>query len=271
MGSVPLVVGAFSKLFLRAGCREVRVDGLPTFLERLKGERGVLTVSNHISVVDEPFIWGCLPLRTFLDSQTLRWTLGASDVMFNGKWDRWFFTKGQVIETFRGKGIYQKAIDEATKKLDEGQWVHIFPEGRIKQENLEELRRFKWGISRMLMECEKMPLIIPVWIKGFEQVMDEPRVWPNYLPRTGKNVTILLGEPLNSTVEPLVQRYRAKYPIPWRPSTYDRPVGQDLQEEPSEIGRMRSEMAEVMRQGLMQLGRRAIEVEKQPPSRITGW
>lgn len=44
--------------------------------------------------------------------------------------------------------------------------VHIFPEGRIKQENLEELRRFKWGISRMLMECEKMPLIIPVWIKG---------------------------------------------------------------------------------------------------------
>lgn len=40
---MPLVVGAFSKLFLRAGCREVRVDGLPTFLERLKGERGVLT------------------------------------------------------------------------------------------------------------------------------------------------------------------------------------------------------------------------------------
>lgn len=33
--------------------------------------------------VDEPFMWGCLPLRTFLDSQTLRWTLGASDVMFN--------------------------------------------------------------------------------------------------------------------------------------------------------------------------------------------
>lgn len=43
MGSVPFAVGAFSKLFLKAGCRSVRVDGLPQFLERLKGDRGVLT------------------------------------------------------------------------------------------------------------------------------------------------------------------------------------------------------------------------------------
>lgn len=160
-------------------------------------------------------MWGSLPLRNFLNPKTLRWTLGASDMMFNvrppfasaakrsanfpgkadrylcvrsdaqGKLDSWFFTKGQVIETFRGKGIYQKAIDVATKKLEEGNWVrcglravvqprltwlhvqvHIFPEGRIKQEDLHNLRRFKWGISRMLMECERLPLIVPVWIKG---------------------------------------------------------------------------------------------------------
>ncbi|BGP12572.1 hypothetical protein JCM10213_004841 [Rhodosporidiobolus nylandii] len=269
MGSVPLLVGGFSKCFLKAGTRSVRVDGLPAFLERLRGERGVLTVSNHISVVDEPFTWGVLPLRTFLDSRTLRWTLGASDVMFNGKWDRWFFEKGQVIETFRGKGIYQKAIDLSTKKLDEGQWVHMYPEGRIKQDTLHEPRRFKWGVSRMLMECERMPLVIPIWVKGFEQVMDEPRVWPAYLPNTGKDVTILFGEPLNADVEPLVADYRAKYPTPWRPSTYDQSVEQDLEDEPSEIARMRSEMAEVMRQGLIRLGQRVEEVEKQPPSRIT--
>ncbi|GAA6006551.1 hypothetical protein JCM10207_004969 [Rhodosporidiobolus poonsookiae] len=272
MGSVPFAVGAFSKLFLRYGCREVRVDGLPAFLERLNEQgRGVLTVSNHISVVDEPFAWGVLPLRNFLDSRKLRWTLGASDVMFNGKWDRWFFEKGQVIETFRGKGIYQKAIDESMKKLDEGQWVHIFPEGKIKQDTFDELRRFKWGISRMLMECERMPYIIPMWIKGFHEVMDEPRVWPNYLPNTNKDVTIMFGEPLNAAVEPLVAAYRSQYPTPWRPSTYERPVGQDLAEEPDEVGRMRSEMAEVIRLGLMRLGKRVAEVEKQPPSRLLGW
>ena len=39
------------------------------------------------------------------------------------RFDSWFFRKGQVIETFRGKGIYQRAIDEATEKLDQGRWV----------------------------------------------------------------------------------------------------------------------------------------------------
>ncbi|BGP36514.1 Lyso-phosphatidylcholine acyltransferase [Rhodotorula kratochvilovae] len=271
MGSVPFAVGAFSKLFLKAGCRSVRVEGLPAFLNRLQGERGVLTVANHVSVVDEPFMWGSLPLRTFLDPRRVRWTLGASDVMFNGKSDRWFFEKGQVIETFRGKGIYQKAIDESAKKLDQGKWVHIFPEGRIKQEDLHNLRRFKWGISRMLMECERVPLIVPVWIKGFQEVMDEPRVWPNYLPRRNKDVTILFGEPMNPLVEPLLAAYKARFPVSWRPGTYDRPVGMDLEDEPHELAAMRSEMAEVMRQGLMRLGERVEEVEKLPPSRITGW
>ncbi|GAA5859628.1 hypothetical protein JCM8547_006169 [Rhodosporidiobolus lusitaniae] len=270
MGSIPLLVGGFSKLFLKSSAR-VRVEGLEAFLRELEGGRGVLTVSNHVSVVDEPFTWGTLPLRMFLDSRTTRWTLGASDVMFNGKWDRWFFERGQVIETFRGKGIYQRAIDESAKKLDEGKWVHMYPEGRIKQDTLQELRRCKWGVSRMLMECEKVPLILPIWVKGFEQVMDEPRVWPNYLPNRNKDVTILFGSPLNPSVEPLIDAYRAAFPTPWRPSTYDRPVDQDLADEPKELGRMRSEMAETLRKGLMKLGERVHEVEKGPLARLPWW
>lgn len=46
------------------------------------------------------------------------------------RFDSWFFRKGQVIETFRGKGIYQRAIDEATEKLDQGRWVRqMFSQG----------------------------------------------------------------------------------------------------------------------------------------------
>jgi hypothetical protein len=36
-----------------------------------------------------------------------------------------FFRKGQVIETFRGKGIYQPAVDLAIEKLRAGAWVRI--------------------------------------------------------------------------------------------------------------------------------------------------
>jgi hypothetical protein len=38
-----------------------------------------------------------------------------------------FFTLGQVIETVRGGGIFQPAIDEAIKKLQAGDWVSIGP------------------------------------------------------------------------------------------------------------------------------------------------
>ena len=51
----------------------------------------------------------------------------ALSLLLQGKWDRWFFEKGQVIETFRGKGIYQRAIDESSKKLDAGNWVRPPP------------------------------------------------------------------------------------------------------------------------------------------------
>jgi hypothetical protein len=34
-----------------------------------------------------------------------------------------FFHHGQVLETFRGKGIYQRAVDVAIEKLNAGEWV----------------------------------------------------------------------------------------------------------------------------------------------------
>lgn len=36
-----------------------------------------------------------------------------------------FFQKGQVIETFRGKGVYQPAVDLAVEKLRAGAWVRV--------------------------------------------------------------------------------------------------------------------------------------------------
>lgn len=37
------------------------------------------------------------------------------------------FRNGQVIETFRGQGIYQPAIETAIDKLDQAQWVSKKP------------------------------------------------------------------------------------------------------------------------------------------------
>ena len=107
---------------------------------------------------------------------------------------------------------------------------------------------------------------------GFEQIMDEPRVSPHFVPNTNKDVTILYGEPINALVEPLVDDFRAQFPNgAWRPATYERGVAADLDEEPVVLQRLRSRIADQLRVGLMDLGKRTAEVEKRPPGKIVGW
>ncbi|KAF8321245.1 hypothetical protein DL93DRAFT_2073044 [Clavulina sp. PMI_390] len=146
------LIGLFSKACLRlSGATTYGMTHLQHALgkETRKG-KGVLTLSNHTSVVDEPFMWGSLPISQYFRSRKMRWTLGASDIMFTNPLSAAFFTAGQVIETYRGKGVYQLAIEEAITKLDGGRWIHIFPEGKVNQPSLNPehpaLFRFKWGM-----------------------------------------------------------------------------------------------------------------------------
>jgi len=115
-----------------------------------------------------------------------------------------FFRRGQVLETFRGKGIYQPAVDAAIAKLNDGAWVHLFGEGKVNQpksypqnDGVVHLPRFKWGIGRILMEARTPPIVIPVWLSGFDHLMPEGRRFPyNYLPRLGTNLRITFGSPI---------------------------------------------------------------------------
>ncbi|KAF7331787.1 Tafazzin family protein [Mycena kentingensis (nom. inval.)] len=182
------------------------LHGLPHLQAALQSRTtGLLTLSNHISTLDDPLAWGALPTKYFLSSRTTRWTLGASDVMFTNPLFSAFFRRGQVIETFRGAGIHQAAVDSAIQKLNERNWVHFFSEGKINQsdtypvvDGLARLPRFKWGVGRVLMESSALPTILPMWITGFDQVMPEGRRFPfNYLPRWGKHLSVTFGAPID--------------------------------------------------------------------------
>jgi monolysocardiolipin acyltransferase len=43
--------------------------------------------------------------------------------MFTNKIFSRFFENGQVIDTIRGGGIFQPAVDKAIKLLQDGEWV----------------------------------------------------------------------------------------------------------------------------------------------------
>ncbi|PCH34660.1 acyltransferase-domain-containing protein [Wolfiporia cocos MD-104 SS10] len=200
-------VGLLCKTFLHIGyCSSVTVNGLDNLRTALEDVgrnegRGVITICNHISTLDDPLVWGVLPARFYLSSRMTRWTLGASDIMFTNPIFSFFFRKGQVIETFRGKGIFQPAIDDAVRKLNDSAWIHLFCEGKVNQPVLEPARllRFKWGVGRILMEADTPPTIIPMWLTGFDQLMPENRATPwKFFPRPRVALSVTFGRPIDT-------------------------------------------------------------------------
>ncbi|KAF9653779.1 hypothetical protein BDM02DRAFT_3107774, partial [Thelephora ganbajun] len=161
-------------------------------------------VANHLSTLDDPVMWGVLPTATYFDSKTTRWSMGAADICFTNPVSSAFFRNGQVIETFRGRGIWQPAVDLAIEKVNNGGWVHLFGEGKVcqtptydSQNGVAQLTRFKWGVGRIIMEAKSHPTVIPIWLTGFDQLMPEGRKPPfNFLPRAGADLSITFGEPI---------------------------------------------------------------------------
>lgn len=73
-------------------------------------------------------------------------------------------------------------------------WVHIFPEGRVHQKEDKTMRYFKWGVSRLILEADTIPDMVPMWIEGFDQVMHESRTFPRFIPRGNNDVSVTFGE-----------------------------------------------------------------------------
>jgi len=76
--------------------------------------------------------------------------------------------------------------------------VHIFPEGMIHQTEDRIMRYFKWGVSRLVLESEPMPDIVPIFIEGFDNIMHETRTFPRFIPRPFQNVRVTFGEKLDA-------------------------------------------------------------------------
>ncbi|KAE8454265.1 hypothetical protein EG329_005190 [Mollisiaceae sp. DMI_Dod_QoI] len=247
------LTGSASRSFLY-GLNHTEVIGLDRFMqvldrrEDVEGrERGLITVSNHVSVMDDPLIWGVLPFKYAFNPSNHRWSLGSYDICFTNRVLTAFFNAGQVLPTHRSLhsihgGLFQPTIAQAIRLLSSQpfarappshptlltpletpdpftsgtltystngidsfpspsfypsrkfSWIHIFPEGRVHQHPEKSLRYFKWGVSRLILESEPLPEIIPIFIDGNQEVMHEARSWPRFIPRAGKKIKIAFGD-----------------------------------------------------------------------------
>nr|XP_027201790.1 tafazzin-like isoform X2 [Dermatophagoides pteronyssinus] len=94
--------------------------------------RPLITYCNHTSCMDDPLIWGSLmPFNWLLNSNRLRWTSAAAEICFNSPIYTTFFALGKTFPMIRGDGIYQPAMNYASKLMRDGEWLHFFPEGKV--------------------------------------------------------------------------------------------------------------------------------------------
>ena len=66
-----------------------------------------------------------------VDRPIMRWSLGAREVCHSNPTHSLFFRLGQVLPIDRGAGIYQPIMNDMVEKLNEGAWLHLFPEGKV--------------------------------------------------------------------------------------------------------------------------------------------
>ncbi|ODQ80053.1 hypothetical protein BABINDRAFT_171568 [Babjeviella inositovora NRRL Y-12698] len=270
----------------------VGLDKLDLALARSEAEnRGLITVMNHMSTCDDPFLWGCLPLKYFKDIDTIRWGLAAHNVCFTSPGLSYFFSLGKILSTERfGCGPFQGSIDagirllcpEGTfqeqfvpdppaspsllrrllahtriRKLDpipvidpqthfyrpdtlpfrrsKPSWIHVFPEAFVLQlepPHNNSMRYFHWGVSRMILEPTRAPIVLPIFSHGFEKLVPEkdentpaPEHWIDRIfPNRGAEIRITIGDPIDDKV---IEKYRAE----WRrlcQEKYDRENPRDL-------------------------------------------
>ncbi|KAK4480033.1 hypothetical protein RD792_013090 [Penstemon davidsonii] len=201
-------VGAFAKAVANL-LNTTTVYNAETLLRHVRNRPpGVplLTVSNHMSTLDDPVMWGFkgFPIT---DANLARWVLAAEDICFKNVVLSYFFRLGKCIPITRGGGIYQENMNEALDRLAEGAWLHTFPEGKVCQEDAP-IRRLKWGTASLIARAPVTPIVLPIVHHGFEKVMPEKYMFGRrpLLPLFNRDITIVIGEPITFDVPELKQK-----------------------------------------------------------------
>ncbi|XP_037949123.1 tafazzin homolog isoform X2 [Teleopsis dalmanni] len=187
-------VGLFSKFVLAFMNRTVvyNKDRLINLVAKRPKGVPLVTVSNHHSCFDDPGLWGVLPVKYVCNTFKIRWSMAAHDICFTNKLHSYFFMYGKCIPVVRGIGVYQDAVNLCIQKCALGHWVHVFPEGKVNMTKDE--MRLKWGVGRIIYESPRIPIILPMWHEGMDEVL--PNVEP-YVLKWRKKVTLNIGQPID--------------------------------------------------------------------------
>lgn len=162
-------------------------------LERLdrarRSGRGLLTLSNHVSIADDPLLTSCFVSGRWDET---RWT--AVDILnfFSTPWMAELFNAGKGVPIIRGGGIDQPGMTFLKERLAAGDWVHVFPEGTRTRREDARMVPLKPGFAHLVQETR--PLVLPFHHWGMHEVLPVG----GRLPKLGKRVVVRFGEAVDS-------------------------------------------------------------------------
>ena len=190
--------------------------------------QGLLTVSNHMSVMDDPGLWSAMLPWYRMRPEQMRWSVCTDDVFFclNGKMAP-IFGGGNVIPLDRRGSLEQPLFKRFHEKLDGGSWCHIFAEGRVWQswrfdKNETNLGKFKFGVGKLIAHSSVTPIVIPVYHRGMDKIVPEKQykdekkrkkrasVPITIIPKMGKTVHMHIGDPVDFSS--IISDFKKKHP-----------------------------------------------------------
>jgi monolysocardiolipin acyltransferase len=202
-----VTVGALSRVLIRGlnSLQMYRMDVLYNAIESRPHGQGLLTVSNHRSVADDPIMLSAMmPPRILFRAGSMRWGLCSTDICYQSSWFARFVMMGKALPITRGVGVGHEFVTAAAEKLARGDWVHIYPEGRVVQNTVGYAKR---GVGRMLAIAHErargtqgLPVVLPMYHEGMENVMPqdgETHELLGIIPRVGNRIFAIAGDPLD--------------------------------------------------------------------------
>ncbi|CAI5739459.1 unnamed protein product [Peronospora destructor] len=230
---VPLFAAATlgSKFFLTV-MNETKVEGVEILIQQLEQRpkgAAVITVSNHSATVDDPAVFANMMPWRYVWPWKGRWSLASQEYCYTkGKLVSALFFGAKTLPVKRGAGIDHQMIQAIFDKVEEGSWVHIFPEGKIVQHEAlggrpsprrEEIGRLKWGVGKLIARATKRPIVVPLYHYNMEQLMpqDENNCLISVMPRTKLKLRVIVGEPVS--FDDLFERYADDHvtgACPWK-------------------------------------------------------
>ncbi|QDZ22237.1 tafazzin [Chloropicon primus] len=213
-------VGRFCQFWSSAMMNSCEISGREIMHKAILGReegQALITVSNHVSAIDDPFVTSLLVPEEALkpmESNRVRWVMCATDRCFKSKLSSAFFKAVQVLPVERGSGLNQTSMKVASKLMSKGGWIHVFPEGT--RSTTGEMLKMKPGVGQLVVNtvkelkggrccgdaamaedtealvASKSPVIVPYYHQGMGELMGKGMKFPS----VGTDLDVLVGEPI---------------------------------------------------------------------------